>query len=72
MSDQVRFPGNGFSRRKSNIVVPITECPLLHEKFQSIMGNEHVKDEAWGYDEITGEITQEEAGNAIFCLERLT
>lgn len=58
---QVRFPGDGFSRRKSNEIVPIKECPLLHPKLQEILPVPHEKGEVWGYNEVEDAITQDEA-----------
>lgn len=58
---KVRFPGNGFSARRSNMIVPVTQCRLLHAAFQPLLPERHVKDECWGLDEPTGTITKEAA-----------
>ncbi len=58
---KIRFPGNGLSAKKSNEIIPIKECYVLHKKFHSLLSKDHEKGECWGLDEPTQTLTQDEA-----------
>lgn len=69
---KVRFPGDGFSARKSNKIVKVSTCELLHPAFKELLPQKHVKGECWGLDEKSGEITQDEARYALNDASLLT
>jgi 23S rRNA (uracil1939-C5)-methyltransferase len=62
---KVRFPGNGFSARRSNTIVKVEKCWLLDHRLQSILSLSHAKGECWGVDKKTDRATQEEASYLV-------